>query len=172
MEIQNRPVGGDSGHDTSYLPLGASCTIVGIGAILIARGYEYGTLTAMGPGFVPTLIAALLTFFGVVILAFRGGDVAAQEKDEQENGAGYRFGGVVRVLLMILGSIIVFGFGLRVLGLAISTFILVFLASYARRDAELLPTLLLAACLSAFACVLFVVLLGVNVSIFPGFSDA
>jgi hypothetical protein len=157
-----------------YLVLGAFCIVVGIGAIWIAREYPYGTLTAMGPGFVPTAIAAILVVLGILIIIMRGRDVREEAVEEVQAGTSRPsramvLFGIARVLFFVLGGIVFFGVALRALGLAISTFILVILVSLARPGVKLLPVLLLAAGVTAASYVLFILLLDLQINVFPRF---
>ena len=40
--------------------------VIGIAAIVVARGYTMGTSVRMGPGYFPTMLGALLALVGVV----------------------------------------------------------------------------------------------------------
>ncbi|WP_011579761.1 MULTISPECIES: tripartite tricarboxylate transporter TctB family protein [Chelativorans] len=151
--------------------LGFFCIMVGAGAAWIARGYPYGTLTAMGPGFVPTAVAFLLIALGVAILLFDR-SAPGPSQGPEANGAAQPvqvFAGVLRGMFFVLGGIIFFGLSLRSFGLAFSTFVLVIVVSLAQRGARPLPTLLLATAITLGACVVFVLLLGLQIPLFPRF---
>jgi hypothetical protein len=155
-----------------YWGLGVFCILIGAGAIWIARDYPYGTPTAMGPGFVPTAIAAILVLLGLLIVLLRGRDVREPEKENSGTGAAApasaaRWLGTLRVIVFIIGGIIFFGAALRNIGLALSTFVLIALVSFARPDAKTLPVLVLAASITAAACVLFVGMLSLEIAVFP-----
>jgi len=163
---------------TPNLALSLFCVGFGGGAIWIALDYPYGTLTSMGPGFVPTAVAAILVFLGVLIgLGFAKDDGdnadkaadASTEKSEPEARGIERLLGTGRVMLFILGAIVLFGSIVRSLGLAISVFVLVMLVSYARQRVRLMPTLVFATAVTIAACVLFVTLLGLETPVLPRF---
>jgi hypothetical protein len=42
---------------------------IGAAAMVIARNYSFGTALRIGPGYFPVILGALLTFFGLFILA-------------------------------------------------------------------------------------------------------
>ena len=155
-----------------HCALGLFCIFIGVGAIWIARDYPYGTLTAMGPGFMPTVIAAILVLLGILIMLLRGSDVPGE--DQAKTGEttpchpGMMFG-TLRVLVFITGAILLFGASLRGLGLAISTLVLVVLACLAQPGVKLLSILLLAVSITVSSCFLFVTLLGLEVPVFPEF---
>jgi hypothetical protein len=156
-----------------YCALGLFCIVTGGGAIWIARDYPYGTLTAMGPGFVPTAIAAILALLGIVILLLRGSDVCEDERKKEPGETMPRRAGMpldrLRVLALITGGILFFGATLRGLGLAISTFVLVVLVSLAQPGNKASFVLLLATSITAAACILFIALLDLAIAVFPEF---
>ena len=43
--------------------------VIGLGALLMARHYAFGSTAHMGPGYFPTAVALLLVAIGAVILA-------------------------------------------------------------------------------------------------------
>jgi hypothetical protein len=152
--------------------LGLFCIFIGIGAIWIARDYPYGTLTAMGPGFMPTVIAAILVLLGIVIMLLRGSDARNEGQTKTSENTPCRSNmmlGTLRVIVFITGGILLFGVSLRGLGLAISTFVLVVLACLAQPDVRMPSVLLLAVSITVASCFLFVMLLGLEVPVFPEF---
>jgi hypothetical protein len=159
----------------SNVVLSLFCIGLGAGAIWIAFDYPYGTLTAMGPGFVPTAIAAILVFLGVLIGLGRAkdepeaaGEAAPETPEPEALGIGALLG-TGRVMMFILGGIILFGATVRSIGLAISVFVLVVLVTYARQRVSLLPTLVFATAVTAATCILFVTLLGLETPVLPRF---
>lgn len=183
MAQQLDPTGGDRAHPGGWEgwlrwrvletpTLGAFCIVLGAGAAWIARKYPYGTLLEMGPGFVPTAIALILIFFGVLILVLRGRDANGEERHGPDDATAARsplavLRGMARVMVFVLGAIVLFGLTLRPLGLAPSTFLLVAVASMAHPEARLVPVFLIATGLTVAACLLFVVLLGLTIPILP-----
>lgn len=83
--------------------------------------YDLGTLRQMGPGFFPTVLGWLLTLLGLIVALpalTRDGEVEGQRFDLPSAAA-------------VLSAILIFGFGLRLLGLAGATFASVLVASLA-----------------------------------------
>lgn len=161
--------------DSTWRPLGISCLALAAGTAWIASDYAMGTVTAMGPGFIPLVVSAFLFLMGVLILVARGKDVV--QSDDADDGdapaaelpAMSRLG-TLRAIGCIVASIVVFGLAIKPLGLAITTVLVVLIGVYANRAARPLPALLLAVGLSAGACLLFVTLLGLQISLFPRFE--
>jgi hypothetical protein len=126
----------------------------GAAAILIAREYGMGTALKMGPAYFPSVLGALLVLIGAiaVIRAFlvEGTPIGAL---------------AVKPLAIILGSIVLFGFIVRGVGLLVALPLLVILSAYASIHFRWLPTLVLAAGLTVFCIMIFVQGLGVPLPI-------
>lgn len=155
--------------DRTWVPLGAGCIAVGIASIIVSRDYSYGTITAMGPGFVPTAVAALLVLFGAAILVQRGADVATASDDparDNEDGTGDARQ-VLRPILCIVVAILLFAGLVASLGLLATTFLVVVVAGFAYPKRRIVPLLTLAATLATAAALIFVALLGLNIPLLP-----
>ena len=96
---------------------------VGAATIAIAAGYTVGTASRMGPGYFPRALGALLMILGALGtlrgLRLQGPSIAR-----------WRW----RPLVVVLGSVVVFGHIVQVAGLALSTLFLVFIASAASHE--------------------------------------
>lgn len=154
-------------HDITYRPLGATCIALGLLAIWIASDYPYGTVTAMGPGFIPTAVAAILVLFGSLILLARGKDLS-----EQIEGGGLELApaepfGFLRAMLSIGAAIVLFGLVVKPLGLGLTVFLTVVVASLGHPGLRLPQALLLALALAVASCLIFVVLLSQSIPMFP-----
>ena len=79
--------------------------------------YDLGTLRQMGPGFFPTLLGVTLVGLGLIVAlpALRRAEVAPKLE--------------LGVVLAVLAAILIFGFGLRPLGLAGATALSVLVAT-------------------------------------------
>ncbi|WP_196216778.1 tripartite tricarboxylate transporter TctB family protein [Paracoccus shanxieyensis] len=141
--------------------LAAFCIILGAGALWVARDYDAGSVIAMGPGFFPRAISGLLILMGIVIFLLRGRD-AEQVQEEPAHPLV-----IARIILCICGAVVLFGITLQPLGLALAVFLMVLLASGARRDAGIVGPVLTATALAALAVVLFVYLLGLSIPVLP-----
>lgn len=127
----------------------------GLAAILLARDYEMGSATRMGPAYFPTVLGGLLALIGAISL-IRGLIVPGGPLD--------RF--AWRPLAIIVGASVLFGFLLRPAGLVPAVLVLVIVGALASRRFRLVPTLLLAAGLAAFSALVFVKGLGVPAPLF------
>lgn len=128
--------------------------LIGSCAILLARNYEMGTATRMGPAYFPTALGCLL--IGISLLAL---------------GRGLKVKGpaieaiALRPLVITVGATLLFAATVRGLGLALALPIYVLLTALASPRFRLLPTLILAAVLTLFCCLVFVKWLNIPIPI-------
>ncbi len=104
-----------------------------------------GTAMRMGPGYLPTLVSSILMVLGLGALAvafFRPG--AATET------------WYLRPVTLVSVSLLVFAFGIEILGLFVTTVLLVVVASFATHESRWFEVLLVAFGLAAFSTALFV----------------
>ncbi len=127
---------------------------IGIGAIMIARGYNMGTSVRMGPGYFPTMLGALLIFVGVISM------VRAFLHQGEPIKAFYW-----KELFLVLGSVVLFGVLVRGAGLVPSLILLVIVSAWASDKFKIKTALLLAILTSAFSALVFVKGLGLPFSI-------
>ena len=119
-------------------------------AIFVGRDYPIGTAFRMGPAYFPTLLGGLLCVIGAlsVIRSFISvGDAIG------------RF--AIQGLILVTGSIFVFGFLVRELGIAVALPILVIVSAYASTKFRWGPTLVMAAGLTVFCVLVFLKGLGI-----------
>jgi len=136
---------------------GAIFIVLGAAAIWRAGDYALGTLTDMGPGYFPTVLGALLVFFGVATLL---GALLTNSRIAVPTVAA-------RPVLAITASTFAFALLLDRIGLPLTVLVSSLLAS-AGRPRFLRPSnFLLAAILAALCVVLFVRLLGVPMRLLP-----
>lgn len=122
----------------------------GTTALVAAHDYGMGSALRMGPGYFPTILAAMLTAIGAAS-AIRG-----------LRGKGENVGGLsLRGMLFIAGPIVLFATLLRGAGLLIALPLLIIVSSYASAHFNLKRTLLLAAGLTAFCSLVFIKGLGI-----------
>ena len=126
---------------------------VGIG---MAQAYPFGSAARMGPGYFPTLVCGLLLFLGALIML--RGIVLVGPKVGKFHW---------KPLLWVLGSIVIFGFGLQYSGLVISIFILIVFSSLGGYEFKTREVLLLAISLAAGSVMVFVYGLGLQIPIWP-----
>jgi hypothetical protein len=125
--------------------------VVGVGAFLMARHYAFGSAARMGPGYFPMVVASLLVLVGGAVVArsfFRAG--------------GLIEGMAWKPALLVLGSIIAFGFLIGRAGLLVAAGVLLLGCAAASERFRLgwLPMLGLLG-LIAFCAVLFVIGMGI-----------
>jgi hypothetical protein len=130
---------------------------IGIAVAILAQNYRMGTAARMGPGYFPTLLGLLLALLGAAL------SVPAFAID----GEGLqRFH--LRPLLFVLLGIAAFGVTLPYLGFAAAVVALVVVASFADPDLKPLETAGVAAFLVIFSVLIFVVVLGLPIRLWPG----
>jgi hypothetical protein len=119
----------------------------------ISITYELGTAFQMGPGYFPFVLGLLLVLFGLAI-AVDG----FLKTETQEIGAI-----PWRGLLLLSAAVIVFGLGVKRLGLAPSLFVSAFLAALSSARTSLFAALIMAIGLTTLCIVIFVLGLGMPV---------
>ena len=121
-----------------------------------SKGLTIGSLTRMGPGYLPVAMCWILLVLGG-ILAFIG-MVRPGEPEE-----GWHF----RPLVLVVASLAYFACSVEYLGLVLGIAGLVLIASFADADSRRRELIPVAAALMLFCAVLFVELLGVPVPLWP-----
>lgn len=128
---------------------------VGLAGVFFASDLRFGRPGAMGPGFLPTILSWLVAALGVVVLA-----MSVHEDAEVIDPP------VARPVVMIFLSIGLFALLIRPAGLGVTVFVTAFVSSYAG-PARFVETLVLAAAAAVATTLLFVVLLGLQLPIWP-----
>ncbi len=136
---------------------GALFIAIGVGTIVVSARYALGTAARMGPGYFPRILGLLLIAIGIV-LAVRATRTAG--------------GSVPRVhwrpLLIVLGSVVLFGAIVHIVGVALSTVMLIVVASAASREFRPRESLIAGIVLAALAVGVFVIGLQLQLPIWPG----
>jgi uncharacterized membrane protein YhaH (DUF805 family) len=124
---------------------------IGLGALLMARNYAFGSIARMGPGYFPTAVALLLVIIGAVI--------AARSLFADGASIGHI---VFKPIALLLGSTVAFGFLINRAGLIVAALVLVLGCAGAsdRFRLQWIPLLGMAA-LIAFCAVVFVFGMGI-----------
>ena len=148
-------------RDPKDLAAGLMFMAVGGSAIVIAANYPLGSAAKMGPGYFPTLLGILLVVFGA-ILALRS---------LWQDGQPIKFGSVVPAV-WVLGSVLLFGFGLPHLGLVLSAVLVVLMSSLASKSFRLKQAVLSSIVLAAISVAGFVYGLGLRFPAWPTFFGA
>jgi hypothetical protein len=131
---------------------------VGVAFAVLAQEYRMGTAARMGPGYFPTLLGGLLALLGATLT------VPAFVVDGEPL---QRFHW--RPLFFVLLGIAVFGVALAYLGFAAAVGCLVLVAGFADPDLRPLETVGAALFLVVFSILIFVVLLGLPIQLWPSF---
>ena len=129
---------------------------IGAFALLYGTKYTIGTAARMGPGYFPRILGILLILFGGIITqrAFRlSGDPVPRWK--------------WRPTILVLGSVVLFGAIVKPLGMAISTVVLIVVASAASHEFRPRESLVVGVLLAALAVGVFVVGLQLQLPIWP-----
>ena len=133
----------------------------GTAAVVLGARYNLGTAARMGPGYFPRILGILLITLGGII-AMRG---------LRTDGAAipaWR----LRPTLVVLGSVVLFGLIVDRAGLALSTVVLIVLASAASTEFRWKEALLSGVLLAVLAVAVFIVGLKLQLPIWPPFLNA
>jgi NADH:ubiquinone oxidoreductase subunit 2 (subunit N) len=130
---------------------------IGIAAIVIATNYTLGTAARMGPGYFPRILGILMIVLGAVIAL----------RSLRTQGAplpGWKW----RPVLVVLGSVIVFGMIVNFAGIVLSTILLIVMSSAASREFRPKEAAISGILLAALAVGVFVIGLKLQIGIWPG----
>ena len=138
---------------------GIMFAVVGMAFTWGATEYSMGTPARPGPGYLPLLLGALLAAIGIWI-AITGLTGRQQEED--------KIGAIVwRPLLVIVASIVFFGFALPRLGMAVTAPLLIIGSSFASEDMQWKGVLISAIVLTFFSWLVFVIGLKLIIPMWP-----
>jgi hypothetical protein len=132
---------------------------LGIFAIWVGSNYTLGSAARMGPGYFPRILGILLLVLGTLITA-RG------LRGHGDRVPAWKW----RPTLVVLGSVVLFGFIVAKIGLAISTVILIRVASAASHEFRPKEAIVAGVLLAALSVGVFVVGLHLQLPIWPEFS--
>lgn len=133
---------------------------LGIFAITVGNNYTLGTAARMGPGYFPRILGILLILLGAII-ALQGVRVPGEAVPKWH----------WRPTLVVLGSVVIFGLVVDKIGMAIGTVFLIVGASAASHEFRPKEAIIAGILLSALACGVFIVGLGVQLPIWPAFLN-
>jgi len=137
---------------------GALFIAFGLAAVIIARDYAMGTAGRMGPGYFPRGLGIIMIVLGL-ILSLRSFKL---------RGTPLQFGSF-KPLLIVLGSIVVFGVAAPKLGLIVATVLLIVLSSMASHEFRLKEAVISSLVLAAFTLAAFVYGLKLQLPTWPWF---
>jgi hypothetical protein len=132
--------------------------LVGIAALVLGSRYNLGTAARMGPGYFPRILGLLLIGLGgtIALRALRTQGVAIP---------AWR----LRPTIVVLFSVVLFGHIVTYAGLALSTVILIVIASTASSEFRWKEALISGVLLAALAVGVFIVGLKLQLPIWPTF---
>ena len=148
---------------------GLMFTAIGIAFAVGANSYTVGSAARMGPGFFPMMLGIILAILGGVI-TFNSLVIHTED--------GEKVGGFVwRPIVYILGANLAFGvllgglpsIGLPPMGLMVAIVALAIIASKAGDEFVLRDVLILAVVLAAASYLAFIMLLKLNMPVWPAF---
>ncbi len=142
---------------------GGLIALIGIFAIAGGLQHDLGTLLAMGPGYFPVAIGALLVVLGILIAI----SAASEDAEEQGELQSFTAPGWRGAICIIAGPILFIVCG-AYLGFVAATFSCVFVSSLGDREAKLKSSVILATGATLFGVVLFSYVLGVAFPLFAG----
>ena len=131
---------------------------VGLAAIVLGSRYNLGTAARMGPGYFPRILGMLLILLGGIIAlrALRVDGPAIPPWRWWSTG-------------MVLGSVVLFGLIVNTMGLALSTVVLIVLASSASSEFRWKESLVSGVFLATLAVGVFIIGLKLQLPIWPTF---
>jgi len=129
---------------------------LGIFAITVGSNYTLGSAARMGPGYFPRILGILLIVLGAVI-ALSGMRVRGEAVPPWN----------WRATLVVLGSVVLFGYIVEKVGVAIGTVFLIVAASAASHEFRFWESLVAGILLGILAVGVFVEGLGLQLPIWP-----
>ena len=136
---------------------GVLFVLIGAAALALSAKYSLGTAARMGPGYFPRILGILMIVLGAIIV-LRSLRVSGPPLP------GWKW----RPVLVILGSVIVFGLVVNWLGLVLSTMLLIVLSSAASTEFRPKEAVISGVLLAALAVSVFIIGLKLQMGIWPG----
>lgn len=139
---------------------GVMFVVIGGLFAVFSTAYDIGTAARMGPGYFPLALGILLLLLGVLI-GWRSFARSAGTNKLAPTGW--------REILLILGSVALFGITLPYLGMVISVILLILVSSYATYEFKLRDTLISIVVLLIMSYLAFVKGLELQFPVWPPF---
>ncbi len=137
---------------------GVLFALIGAAALILGSRYNLGTAARMGPGYFPRILGIILVLLGGII-ALRG------LRTQGSAIAAWRW----RPTIIVLGSVVLFGLIVPRVGMALSTVILIVLASTASEEFRWKEALISGVLLAVLAVAVFIIGLKLQLPIWPTF---
>lgn len=139
---------------------GVMFTLIGVLFAFFSTSYEVGTAARMGPGYFPLVLGILLAVLGLII-GWRS--FAASHPESTLARTGWR------EILLILGSVALFGATLSTLGMVVAIVLLILVASFASHEFTWKGTILSIVVLLIMSELVFVKGLELQFPVWPTF---
>jgi Tripartite tricarboxylate transporter TctB family len=138
---------------------GLMLIVIGGGALIIARNYQFGSSLRMGPGYFPSVLGALLVMFGVyfVIQGLRSGG-------EKLTGSWS-----LRALIILPLSLVLFGLLIDRAGFVPALIALIVGSAAASKQSKPIEVLAFAVFLTVMCVIVFVWALGLPYELIAGY---
>jgi putative tricarboxylic transport membrane protein len=130
---------------------------LGAGAMVVARGYRFGSALRMGPGFFPMILGGIIIAFGICVTAV---GIRSQPKIEGHVSS--------RAIVMLPLSLVLFGGLMQYTGFIPAVVALVFVSAASGREFKWLEVLVLTAVLTVASVGLFIWGLGLPYPLIKG----
>ena len=139
---------------------GSGCLFAGFGltAVVLGASYPVGTAARMGPGYFPRALGLILIAMGAVLIL----------KSLRTRGSAITIS-TYKPVLVVLGSVVVFGLAVLPLGLVLATVLLIILSSAASHEFRWKEAVIASAVLAAFVVAAFGYGLNLQLPILPPF---
>ena len=136
----------------------AGVFLIVIAVIAFIGGWKLsmGTMSGVGPGMLPKVVAAMVAGFGVM-LVLQSFKVVGEELDAWS----------IRGLIFILSSLLVFAATVRTLGLAFAGPLAIIISAFAEKHVRIKEIMIYAVVLTAACVVLFKYMLKLPIPILP-----
>lgn len=136
----------------------AGVVTTGLGVFIFteAVGYRLGTVSSMGPGYFPMLLAACMCGLGVLLIAL-------SEPQVEESASHFAD---KRGVIMVTAAFFAFALLIERAGLVPAVFLAVFLSALANKATGLMTAILLATGTAGACWVIFSIALGLQIKAF------
>lgn len=139
---------------------GSGCLFAGFGLVAVVLGATYpaGTAARMGPGYFPRALGIMLIVLGAILII----------KSLRTTGARISMP-TLKPLVVVLGSVLLFGLTVVPLGLVLATILLVLASSVASHEFRWKEATIASVVLAAFVVAVFGYGLKLQLPILPAF---
>lgn len=141
--------------------------LLGVFFIYFAQEHELGQASRMGPAYFPTVLGILLAIIGLFVALIGYFKKASVSQNGEDPGEIQPFRW--NVVILILGSILVFGLLLNTFGLMLSLAAMILISGLASSEFRFKETLAIIVVLDALSWLIFVYGVGMLVPVWPVF---